>query len=215
MYTGKLLNETTAPSLEKLVKANKQMKAVVSGLQQYVWLNEKSNEYTQVNLSVLVEEVIAQLRQEFSTVQLSIDHDPLPIIEGDRDQLNMMLYHLLLNAVKFRKSESAQVTVAATIIKQNRFRSVENKYQYRDFVRLEIVDEGIGFDSMYASHIFELFRKLDYSEGQGLGLALCKKIAENHNGYIEAESELNKFTKITVWLPCFKSAPNENALGVS
>lgn len=211
MYTGKLLNEVIAPSLYKLVKANDQMKAVVSGLQQYIWLNEKSNQYNQVDLNIVVEEAIAQIKQEIETVQLFIQYHSLPVIEGDRDQLKMMIYHLLLNAVKFRKEQTVEVTIDATIMKQNRFRSVENKYQYTDFVRIEILDKGIGFDPIYASQIFELFRKLHYSEGQGLGLALCRKIAENHNGSIEAESELNNFTKLTVWLPCLQYVPINKA----
>jgi signal transduction histidine kinase len=66
---------------------------------------------------------------------------------------------------------------------------------------LEVVDEGIGFDLTYREHIFELFRKLHFSEGLGLGLALCKKVADNHHGFIEAESEINLFTKITAWFP--------------
>jgi len=68
-------------------------------------------------------------------------------------------------------------------------------------VRLEIKDDGIGFNAVYKEHIFELFRKLDLTPGQGLGLSLCKKIVDNHNGFIEADSEPDAFTKITVWLP--------------
>jgi phosphoserine phosphatase RsbU/P len=205
MYTGMIADETVSSSVSKLVRANEQMKAVVSGLQQYVWLNDKTNEYTLVDLNVLVEETIRQLQQQFAQVQLSIQHNTLPTIEGDKEQLTLMLHHLLSNAVKYRKGEAASVTIDGTLIKQNRFRSVENKYQYQDFVRIEIIDKGIGFDPMHANHIFDLFRKLHFSEGQGLGLALCRKIVENHGGQIKAESELNKFTKLTVWLPYFQS----------
>ncbi|WP_240410169.1 sensor histidine kinase [Flavisolibacter nicotianae] len=191
------------------------MKAVVSGLQQYVWLNEKTIDYTPVDLNALVEEIAAQLQQDVNPVPISLQHNLLPTIEGDQAQLAMLLRQLLSNAVKFRNGESARVQIEGTVIKQNRFRSVENKYAFADFVRLEIFDKGIGFDPMYADHIFELFRKLHQSEGLGLGLALCKKIVENHQGHIEAESELNKFTKVTVWLPCFQNAYDRNELKLS
>jgi light-regulated signal transduction histidine kinase (bacteriophytochrome) len=75
------------PSLEKLVKANGQMKAVVAGLQQYVWLNETTTAYTQVDLNALIQELIPELKLEFDQVQLSIDHNQLPTIEGDQEQL--------------------------------------------------------------------------------------------------------------------------------
>jgi phosphoserine phosphatase RsbU/P len=206
MYTSRLMNETTAPSLAKLAKANEQMKAVIAGLQQYVWLNEKNNDYARLDLNLLMEELVAAVKKEFDLVKLVIEYNQLPNMEADRDQLQMMFRHLLLNAIKFRKEDAVHVTITATIVKQNHFRSVEDKYHYKDFARIEITDDGIGFDPMYAGEVFGLFKKLHYSEGQGLGLALCKKIAENHNGHIEAESELNKYTKITIWLPCFQSA---------
>jgi sigma-B regulation protein RsbU (phosphoserine phosphatase) len=208
MYTGKIVNETTAPSLLKLVKANEQMKAVVSGFQQYVWLNEKANDYTPVDLNALVQEIATQLKQEVH-LPLLLEHNSLPTIEGDREQLKMLLHHLLSNSVKFRRGDSVQVKIEGTVIKRNRFRSVKNKYDYKDFVRLEIVDKGIGFDAMYADYIFELFRKFHQSEGLGLGLALCKKIVDNHRGHIEAQSELNEFTKMTVWLPLFQSTKKQ------
>ena len=78
---------------------------------------------------------------------------------------------------------------------------MENRYNYDDYVKLEVTDDGLGFDMTYREHIFELFRKLHYAEGLGLGLALCKKIVDNHHGKIEAESEINHSTKIKVWLP--------------
>jgi len=205
MFTGKIVNETTAPSLPKLEKATQQMKAIVLGLQQYVWLNEKTNDYTTVNLNALTEDITVRLRREFDHVQLSVQRDSLPTIEGDNEQLKLLFYHLVANAVKFRKGDSAQVKIDGTVIKQNRFRSVENIYNYQDFVRLEILDHGIGFDPTYTDHVFDLFRKLHHSEGLGLGLALCKKIVDNHQGHIEAESKLNEFTKVTFWLPLSQS----------
>jgi phosphoserine phosphatase RsbU/P len=209
MYTDKIVNETKAPSLPKLIKATEQMKAITFGLQQYVWLNEKTNEYTPVNLEALTNDITLRLRQQFDHVKISVEHNSLPTIEGDNEQLTVLLYQLLSNAVKFRKHDSAQIKITGVIVKQNRFRSVENKYNYQDFVRLEIVDHGIGFDPAYTDHIFDLFRKLHHSEGLGLGLALCKKVVDNHHGDIEAASKLNEFTKITVWLPLSQSM-NEN-----
>jgi len=211
MYTGKIVNEIKAPSLPKLIKATEQMKAITLGLQQYVWLNEKTNEYTPVDLEALTNDITLQLRQQFDQVQIALQHNSLPTIEGDNEQLKVLLYHLLSNAVKFRKDESALIKITGVVMKQNRFRSVKNKYDYQDFVRLEIVDHGIGFDPAYTDHIFDLFRKLHHSEGLGLGLALCKKIVDNHQGHIEAESKLNEFTKITVWLPLSQSMTEDIA----
>jgi sigma-B regulation protein RsbU (phosphoserine phosphatase) len=132
--------------------------------------------------------------------------DSLYKLEGDKEQSQLLFYHLFSNAVKFRKNHQARLSIHSTILKRNAFRSVEDKYEYKDYLRLEFKDEGIGFEPRYSEHIFELFRKLDLTPGQGLGLALCKKIADNHFGFIEAESVINKYTRIIVWLPLSQQA---------
>ena len=201
MYTGRLQTEISSPVMDKLIKSTDQMKLVVSGLQQYVWVNEKKTSFTVVDLNQTVNAAIDQLTKEVSSDLFELNADNLASLEGDAEQLQLLLYHLLSNAVKFRKSEKAHIQIHTTIVKQNTFQSLENRYNYDDFVKLEISDDGVGFDMTYREHSFELFRKLHYAEGLGLGLALCKKIVDNHHGKIEAESEVNLFTKIKVWLP--------------
>ncbi|HTE25691.1 sensor histidine kinase [Flavitalea sp.] len=201
LFTDKLKSEVQSPTLSKLLKSSDHLKAVVGGLQQYLWLNEKINDFTQVDLNKVVTSATEQLYNEIDPSLMLLTKHPLDILEGDREQLQLLFYHLFSNAVKFRKNHQVQVSIHSTIMKRNVFRSVENKYKYKDYLKLEFKDDGIGFEPRYREHIFELFRKLDLTPGQGLGLALCRKIVENHFGFIEAESEINNYTKIIVWLP--------------
>lgn len=205
IYADKIRSEVQSPFLGKLVKSTDQMKTVVTGLQQYVWLNEKGNDFTHVNLREVVQHAAKQVLEEKGTDLLSIDFDEISNLDADAEQLDLLFYHLLSNAVKFRRGEKALVRIRSTVMKQNTLRWVQNKYNYEDFIKLEVTDEGIGFDALYREHIFELFRKLHDNEGQGLGLALSRKIAENHRGFIEADSKIGVFTKITVWLPVRQS----------
>ncbi|RYY21976.1 MAG: PAS domain S-box protein [Chitinophagaceae bacterium] len=201
LFTDKLKAEVESPTLTKLLRSSDQLRAVVGGLQQYLWLNEKVNEFSQVNLGDVVSGAAEQIFNEIDRSVLRIKKNELHELEGDQEQLQLLFYHLLSNAVKFKRSQVANVSIQSTIVKRNVFRSVEDKYKYKDYIRLEFKDDGIGFDGRYREHIFELFRKLDLTPGQGLGLALCRKIAENHFGFIEAESEMNAYTRIIVWLP--------------
>jgi sigma-B regulation protein RsbU (phosphoserine phosphatase) len=201
LFTNKLKSEAQSPTLTKLLRSTDQMKSVVGGLQQYLWLNEKVNEFTAVDLNEVVARATEQLAEEIDPTLLSVTKQTLNVLEGDKEQLHLLFYHLFSNAVKFRRNSQAHVSILSTILKRNVFRSVEDKYEYRDYLKLEIKDDGIGFEPMYREHIFELFRKLDLTPGQGLGLAFCRKIAENHFGFIEAESEVNSYTRIIVWLP--------------
>jgi phosphoserine phosphatase RsbU/P len=201
LFTDKLKGEMTSPTISKLVRSTDQMRAVVTGLQQYVWLNEKSNRFEKVDLNLVVRDAINELVAETQEIGFHVKYHQLANLDGDEEQLRLLFYHILSNARKFRKHEHVNVIITSKVLKQNSFRTVGDKYKYVDFVRVEIKDDGIGFDMKYRTHIFELFRKLDVTAGQGLGLALCKRVVENHGGSIEAESELNTYTKIIFWLP--------------
>lgn len=188
-------------NVTRLVKASQQLKAIVSGLQQYVWLLSAPNQFSHVNPGEIVQKVAKQLAEEYDPEILDLHVNDIPVIEADRDQLELLIYQIVSNAIKFKKIRPATVTITGTTIKLNTFRAVPEKYKYEDFLKLEIRDEGIGFDPQYRDNVFELFKRLDYTKGQGLGLALCKKVAENHSGLIEAHGKTNEFTIITVFLP--------------
>lgn len=201
LFAGKLEATTGLPDVHKVLQSAGQLKAVVSGLQQYVWLTETGKHFTRVDLNETVLLAAAALKAELGSDLLSVTSNNLAALQGDAAQLQLLVYHLLANAIQFRKGEKAEVTIQTTLLKQNTFRAVEGRYRYADFVRLEVTDQGTGFDPAYKDQVFELFRKLHFSDRQGLGLALCRKIAENHGGYIDADSRLGGATTITVWLP--------------
>ena len=188
-------------NVARLAKATEQMKLIVSGLQQYIWLLSAANQYAIIDLTSLITKSIRKLCDEGNPEPVITMSGDIPTIEADSEQVELLLYHVLSNALKFKKGERAHITVTGTIIKLNSFKAMLHKYKYEDFLKLDIRDEGVGFDSIYKDDVFELFKRLDNNSGQGLGLALCKKVAENHAGSIEAYSKVDEFTTITVYLP--------------
>ena len=201
LYTSMLKDDIHSPTIDKLSRSSEQMKAVVAGLQEYLWLNEKENTFTPVNLDDVIDRAVQQVQSEVGDDAIVISRSMPVTIEADAEQLTLLFYHILMNAVKFKQSGPAMVSISAVVINKNKFREMESQYEYEEFVRLEIVDKGIGFDPEYSKHIFELFRKLHHRSGQGLGLALCNIIAKNHGGWMEAESKKMEYTKIIIWLP--------------
>ena len=143
-----------------------------------------------------------QLTAEFSSTELNLHADKLPLIYADEAQIKMLFYQLLSNAIRYRKpGNKAFVVIAADIVKRNKFTNIAGKYEYTDFLKLQIKDEGIGFDPKYSEQAFDLFGRLHTESGLGIGLSLCKKIAENHYGSITINTIEGSGTTVTVWLP--------------
>src|ERR1044072_8269945 len=178
------------------------MRSLISGLQQYGWLNENHISIQTVDINALLLHVKHRLEKEFPSVMLITEVSELPQLEADKEQIELLLYHLLFNAIRFRKApKKAHVKVWGAIAQRNKFQNVPGKYIYADFLKLDVKDDGIGFDSKYVEQAFELFKRLHAESGLGIGLSLCKKITENHHGFISIDTEENKGTTVTIWLP--------------
>ncbi|MCA1918924.1 MAG: PAS domain-containing sensor histidine kinase, partial [Flavobacterium piscis] len=120
----------------------------------------------------------------------------LPEIEGAPILIHQLFYNLIQNALKFSKADQPpRVIITCTVIKNE---------QDIEMLEIKIKDNGIGLDPVFAEKIFDAFERLhskDEFEGNGLGLALCRKIAERHNGSITASGEKDNGAEFTVILP--------------
>jgi len=138
---------------------------------------------------------------EIDKTAAQIKIDPLPIVWGIPSQMRQLFQNLLSNGIKFRKKDTIPLV---------HIYSVPDK----DLHRIVVQDNGIGFDPKYADEIFMVFKRLhSYHEfeGSGVGLSICKKIIERHNGFIRAESKPGTGSRFIVDLPIkqFKSKADE------
>ena len=190
-------------NLDKLLKANQRLRAVVSGLQQFMWLQEAPLEFVKVNPGDLLMASYGKIIKEFDAGLIALSLEEMPGLVADGQQLEMLFYQALSNCIKFRKKEEkAQVSVRATVLQKNRFREITDKYKYENFLRIDITDTGIGLDTRFKDQAFGLFKRLHATiEGTGIGLALCKRIAENHSGYITIDGKEGEGATLSVFLP--------------
>ncbi|GAB3176274.1 PAS domain-containing sensor histidine kinase [Telluribacter humicola] len=209
-------SETESPRIakasERITKVAAYMKEVLYSLQQYVWLNESSNIRKRVNLERLIQVTYYRAGGilEDNAFDCSFELDGLPVIHGDPGQLEMLFDHLFENAGKYRSADRPlHVTVTGSVVRRNRFKTVQGRYKYVDFVKVLFTDNGIGFEKEFETYVFQLFKKLDTNtSGLGVGLSLCKKIVQNHFGTITASSEPGLGTTFTIMLPVL---PDEEA----
>jgi signal transduction histidine kinase/CHASE3 domain sensor protein len=151
--------------------------------------------------------VMTDVQQELS---LNIDEQNavikignLPVINSIPAQIHQLLVNLVTNALKFTEpGVPPQVKVFESKIADDEIRD-GIVFSPKEFVKIVVADKGIGFDQEFADKIFLLFRRLEKEsyEGTGIGLAICKKIVENHNGYIFAESGAGKGATFIIYLP--------------
>lgn len=188
--------------VERMDKAMWQMRSTISGLQKYVWLNETPPQLQTLYSEQLLLPIVNRLKEEHPAVELDVQLEAPFQLEGDEEQMALLFYELLSNAIRYRQKEGkALVNITTNTVQLNTFRHVEGKYHYSDFLRIQIKDGGIGFDAVYQSQVFELFKRLHPQSGRGIGLSLCKRVAENHQGSIQIQSRVNEGTTVSLFLP--------------
>ena len=192
----------TITASQKLRKAIDDIQNKLQGLQQFVWLTNEELKLEDVDLFDLLQSAKKLVEQQNPGISIQLDAEAIPVIKANIEQMNFLLKELLLNAVRFRKPGNVvNVKVYASTLLLNKFRQLSGKYRFAEFLKLQIQDDGIGFEDQYQEQAFELFQVLHPNGGLGVGLSLCKKIVENLNGYISLEGQKDVRTTVVLYLP--------------
>ncbi|WNG59169.1 PAS domain-containing protein [Archangium gephyra] len=197
-----VLSATGQRSLDRIKVQSARMEQLVMALQEFVSLDDTHEPLEEVALGDVVDSA-RQLVTERAGTMLELHSEQLPVLQGRRRQLMMLFFQLLDNSVKFRRpEEDPRIGIECCLIQHNIYRVNTGRYHYTDFARIIYADNGMGFDNRYNDYVFEALKKLDpNSPGQGIGLAICRKVVENHNGSISVESEPGRGTRFTLLLP--------------
>jgi PAS domain S-box-containing protein len=173
-----------------IVEGSKRMKYLINDLLEFSRLNTQSREFESVLLKITLEDVLRNLTASITENNAQITHDPLPAIRGDPSQINQLLQNLITNAIKFHGDEPPKIHISAE----------ESNGEWI----IAVSDEGIGIDPEHQEQIFRIFKRLHTREeyaGTGIGLAICKRIIDKHNGQIWVESELGKGSTFYFTIP--------------
>ena len=157
-------------------------------------------ERTEIKLETIISEVIEDFEIIISDKNASIKIGKLPVIKASRVQMRQLFSNLIANAIKYSKTNTPPVIE----IYEDENLNPEIPNQSSKFVKVQIKDNGIGMEESHLLKIFIIFQRLharnEYS-GNGIGLAICKKIMENHSGNITVESTLNEGTTFNLFFP--------------
>ncbi|GAA4398318.1 hypothetical protein GCM10023187_08840 [Nibrella viscosa] len=192
-------------AIDRAILASRQIRQMITNLREFVSVDIASLKPTVVDLNEIVDSALHKARLHTGYDRLSLHIEPLPVIEGNPKQLELLFYNLIDNAIKFHRPDIDAITsidLNCSIIQHNSYRAFKGKYKYIDFAKITFTDNGIGFDNSYRDYVFLIQKKLNpTTSGLGFGLSLCKKIVENHAGSIYADSTPGQGTRFTILLP--------------
>ena len=178
-----------ADLLAKVLNAAGKLNMLVSGLQEFAWLSDKEVQYENVSLLQIVSAVQEQLHTRNDPQPLEISAGDLPEIYADREMMFRLFFILAENAVKTSKQGVINnLQIDAAVVQRNKYRQLQDRYLYENFWKIEVRDHGTGFDASRLETLFHLFPKTEESATLGVGLALCNKIVEKHQGFMEVNS---------------------------
>lgn len=190
---GNKLDEESISYLKRAQQAAVRMSDLIKDLLSFSRVSTMKQPFEPVSLDRVVAEVLADLDLMIDEHGARVHVDSMPGIEADVAQMRQLFQNLLVNAVKFRKeNEAPEIHLRAKLVEDG------------DRVEIEIADNGIGFDVRYLDKIFSPFQRLhgrNTYEGTGMGLAICRRIVERHNGILTASSEIGVGSTFRVTLP--------------
>jgi PAS domain S-box-containing protein len=188
----------------RLQNASKRMQQLILDLLAYSRANTAERHFEQVNLNTLLESIEEQLREAILQKNAVIESVTLPTLSIVRYQFEQLFMNMLTNALKFSKVDVRPVIKIDYEVLHGSAIDELGIDKTLDYHHISFKDNGIGFDPEYNEAVFQVFKRLhgkDEYPGTGIGLAIVKKIVENHFGVITASGELEDGAKFDMYFP--------------
>lgn len=188
-YTGKL-DENADEFIDIITDASLRMQTLINDLLTYSRIQTKGKAFRKIELSEIVKTASENLKLSIEENSATIKTENLPAVYGDSSQLLQLFQNIIGNSIKFRTDAPPLISIKSQ--------------EMPDSWKIDIQDNGIGFDMKHADRIFVIFQRLhtrDDYEGSGIGLAICKKIVLRHGGKVSVISSLGEGTLLSISLP--------------
>ena len=190
--------------LHIMQNAAERMQILIQDLLAFSHLSTSDRKFENTNLNIIIDEVRKEFQDAIAEKKAVIEVAEICEIKIIPFQFRQLMHNLISNALKFSNPNiPPHIKISIFNLTYNEIH-VENLPPNKAYCHIIISDNGIGFEKEYAEKIFEVFQKLhskdDYA-GTGIGLAIVKKIVDNHDGMITATSELKKGTTFNIYIP--------------
>lgn len=199
--------DSTDPDINKYIErirsCSRHMSVLIKDLLSFSYLDKTEEKFAVVDLNKILEDVKKDFEIVINDKKAIICSSKLPVVKAMPLQINQLLYNLISNALKF-SGENPIIDISVKEILPGKMPEYLQLNPNLKYLQLIVTDNGIGFKQEYDKKIFTIFQRLNdrqkYS-GTGIGLAICKKIAENHQGVITATGKPGEGATFNVYLP--------------
>lgn len=190
---GDLLTDRDIKSLNIVNASAFRLNSLLDDIVKYAFTDVQESGVP-INLNLVLNDVVEDLEILIRENDAIIQHEHLPTIAGSEVQMRQLLSNLISNAIKYRKQENPTIKISV----------LDADAQHDGFLGIAISDNGIGMEKDHFSQIFTIFKRLHHRTeyaGNGIGLAICKKIMDNHLGRIEVDSTPGSGSTFLLYFP--------------
>ena len=198
------LSDSGKDKFQRMQNAAQRMQVLINDLLTYSRTGIQETKFEKTDLSKIIETVQDDLKEELENKDLSIEIKEICEVNIIPFQFRQLIYNIISNSIKFAKPDNkADIKVTCKIAKGETF-NFERLSNDANYCHIKISDNGIGFEQEFSHKIFEVFQRLhgktEFS-GTGIGLAIVKKIVDNHEGFITATGKLNEGATFDIYIP--------------
>ena len=189
---------------QRIQSSAERMQKLIIDLLAYSRINETDRKFEKTELSIIIDDVKAELKDAIEDKNATIEAVEFCSANIIPFQFRQLIYNLISNALKFSRADIPSLITIRSIIVKGSELNVEKLSPEKNYCHITVKDNGIGFEPHFSELIFGVFQKLhskDVYVGTGIGLAIVKKIVENHNGIVTATGELNKGATFDIYIP--------------
>lgn len=207
--------------IDRIQVAAQRMQELIKDMLTFSRVSADETAFVNTDLNFLLKEVLEEMRETLYNKNAIVESGKLPSLNVNPVLIRPLFYNLISNAVKYSKKDTPPKIKIYSEISPSVNGNIIGSNNRGAYCRIYVEDNGIGFEQKYAEQIFHMFKRLHLNtefEGTGIGLALCKKIVEKHNGFISARSKVAEGSTFIISLPLPKeddNRTNEKQIGES
>lgn len=197
------LSESGKYYFDRMISSAIRMQSLIEALLNFSKTHVNNIDFEPTDLNAVMDDLKKEFEEPLAALKGTLEYDHLPVIMAVPLLINQLFANLISNSIKYsKKTEAPEIKISYEKVSQV---TVQNKLIRKEFWKISVKDNGIGFSQQYADKIFELFQRLhsgskDY-DGTGIGLTICKKLVQNHKGFIYAESAVGEGSTFIIFLP--------------